>query len=159
MKCIRGSSYRDGVAAIRQFMALSKQTIMAFTPDGPRGPRRTLAPGAVFLASRLQLPVVLAGFGYGKEWRFNSWDKFAVPKPFARGRMITSPLLSVPPKLDKDGIEHYRQQLETNLTLLTKAAEDWAISGEPMCGESVVCPGPKCSLMYYGSDKRAEPIV
>ncbi len=58
---------------------------LAITPDGPRGPRRTMAPGAVFLASRLGLPLIAMGFGFDRPWRVRSaWDQFAIPRPFSR---------------------------------------------------------------------------
>jgi hypothetical protein len=69
--------------------------------------------------------------------------------------MITSPMLSVPSRLSRVGLEHYRQKFETLLTQLTIEAEDWAASGEPLAGESIVCMGPKSSLMYYGHSKKA----
>jgi lysophospholipid acyltransferase (LPLAT)-like uncharacterized protein len=156
MKCVRGSTFRGGASAAKQFLKMQPHNIIAVTPDGPRGPRRKLAVGPVFLASKLQMPIVLLGVGYDRPWRVKSWDRFAVPRPFSRGRYIWSPKLDVPANLDKNGMESFRQKYETLLTRLTDEAEDWAASGEPLLGESVVCPGPKCSLMYYGYDK---PVI
>jgi lysophospholipid acyltransferase (LPLAT)-like uncharacterized protein len=156
MKCIRGSSTRGGANAIKQFAQLREHDILAFVPDGPRGPYRHMAEGAIFLASKVQLPVVLLGVGYDRAWRMNSWDKFVVPKPFSRGRIISSPMISIPSRLTRFDREHYRQKLETLLTQLTGEAEAWAVSGEPLAGESIVCMGPKSSLMYYGYSKKAE---
>ncbi|MDR1962194.1 MAG: lysophospholipid acyltransferase family protein [Planctomycetaceae bacterium] len=154
MRCIRGSSFHGGAAAVKQFLETrSQQSIIAVTPDGPRGPRRQLAVGPIFLASKLQIPIVLLGVGYDHPWRIRSWDHFAVPRPFSRGRFIVSPKFPVPADLDKNGLDFFRQKFETLLTHLTDEAEDWAISGEPLLGESIVCPGPKCSLMYYGYNK------
>ena len=42
---------------------------LTITPDGPRGPRRQLAPGAIYLASKLGLPLVVMGYGYDRPWR------------------------------------------------------------------------------------------
>ena len=155
MKCIRGSSSHGGVSALRQFVRLPDHDILAFASDGPQGPRRYLAPGAIFLASKLQLPIVLLGIGYDRPWRMSSWDHFAIPKPFSRGRFISSPMLPIPSRLSRFDLEHYRQKIETLLTQLTEEAEAWAASGEPMAGESIVCMGPKSSLMYYGYSKKA----
>jgi lysophospholipid acyltransferase (LPLAT)-like uncharacterized protein len=155
MKCIRGSSTHGGSVALKQFVQLKDHDILAFVPDGPQGPYRHLAPGAIFLASKLQLPVVLLGVGYDRPWRMSSWDRFAVPRPFSRGRIISSPMLSIPKRLSRFDMEHYRSKLETLLTQLTDEAENWAVSGEPLAGESIVCMGPKSSLMYYGSSQKA----
>jgi lysophospholipid acyltransferase (LPLAT)-like uncharacterized protein len=155
MKCIRGSSTHGAVNALKQFVRLPDHDILAFVPDGPKGPYRHLAPGAVFLASKLQLPVVLLGVGYDRCWRMSSWDRFAIPQPFARGRIISSPMIPIPQRLSRFDLEHYKNKLETLLTQLTDEAEAWAVSGEPLAGESIVCMGPKSSLMYYGYSKKA----
>jgi len=156
MKCIRGSSSHGAVNALKQFIQLPEHDILAFVPDGPRGPYRRLAPGAIFLASKLQLPIVLLGIGYDRPWRMATWDRFAVPRPFSRGRIISSPMLRIPGRLSRNDLEHYRQKLETLLTHLTDEADSWATSGAPLSGESIVCMGPKSSLMYYGYSKQAD---
>ena len=66
---VRGSSNRGGVAALRELLAKSRQMHLTITPDGPRGPRRRMAPGPIFLASKLGLPLVLMGYGYDRPWR------------------------------------------------------------------------------------------
>jgi len=126
---VRGSSRRGGVAALRELLAKSRRMNLTITPDGPRGPRRVLAAGPVFLASKLQMPLVAMGFGYDRPWRAGSWDRFALPRPFSRARTVLSPELHIPPKLDRDGLEHYRLQTEQLLNRLTLEAEAWAESG------------------------------
>jgi len=154
MKCIR-THHSGGAAALKKFVQLPHHDILAFASDGPLGPRRHLAPGAIFLASKLQLPIVLLGIGYDRPWRMTSWDQFAVPRPWSRGRLITSPPLTIPKRLTRFDMDHYRQKIEVLLNQLTREAEDWAVSGEPVAGESIVCMGPKSSLMYYGYSKKA----
>jgi len=63
--------------------------------------------------------------------------------------------MSIPYRLTRFDREHYRQKLETLLTQLTDEAEYWAVSGQPLAGESIVCMGPQSSLMYYGYSKKA----
>ena len=83
---VRGSTNRGGVAALRELLAKSRQMHLTITPDGPRGPRRRMAPGPIYLASKLGMPLVLMGYGSDRPWRLRSWDRFAVPRPFsARG--------------------------------------------------------------------------
>jgi hypothetical protein len=126
---VRGSTRRGGAAAIRQLLRKSRRMHLAITPDGPRGPRRHLAPGAIYLASKLGLPLVLMGFGYDRPWRVNSWDRFAIPRPGSRARCVPSPEIHVPPELDRDGQEHFRLRIEQLLNRLTLEAEAWAESG------------------------------
>ncbi len=132
---VRGSSNRGGVTALRELLRRSEHMHLTITPDGPRGPRRKLAPGAVYLASRLGMPLVLMGLGYDRPWRFNSWDRFALPKPGCRARAIVSGDIYVPPDLDRDGLEHYRQRIETLLNRLTTDAEAWAESDTRRVGQ------------------------
>jgi len=126
---VRGSTSRGGVTALRRLLHQGRHLNLAITPDGPRGPRRRLAPGAVYLASRLGMPLVAMGFGYDRPWRAPSWDRFAIPRPGSRARAITSPAVHVPPDLDRKGIEHYRGKIEALLNHLTELAEHWAAGG------------------------------
>jgi len=120
---VRGSTRRGGVGALRQLLRKSQHMNLTITPDGPRGPRRHLAPGAVFLASKLGIPLVATGYAFDRPWRARSWDRFAVPRPFSRARAIPSPEIFIPPALDREGIEFYRQKVERLLNDLTAEAD------------------------------------
>ncbi|RMF88700.1 MAG: DUF374 domain-containing protein, partial [Planctomycetota bacterium] len=125
---VRGSSNRGGVAALRQLMHEQGQHL-TITPDGPRGPRRRLAAGPIYLASRLGMPLVLMGFGYDRPWRLPTWDRFALPRPFSRARAVVGPPIFIPPSLDRQQIEMHRRRVESLLCRLTTAAENWAVGG------------------------------
>jgi lysophospholipid acyltransferase (LPLAT)-like uncharacterized protein len=126
---VRGSTTRGGAAALLEMRERSRSMNLAVTPDGPKGPRRVLAPGAVFLASKLQMPLVAIAMGYDRPWRARSWDRFAVPRPFSRGRAIIGPQMHIPADLDRDALEHYRLEAESMLNRLTLEAEAWAENG------------------------------
>jgi lysophospholipid acyltransferase (LPLAT)-like uncharacterized protein len=126
---VRGSSYRGGVTALRELVRRSNRMNLTITPDGPRGPRRVLAQGPVYLASKLGLPIVAMGFGYDRPWRLRTWDQHAIPRPNSRARAVVSPEIFVPPDLSRDGIEHYRLGVESLLNRLSSEAEAWAESG------------------------------
>jgi len=126
---VRGSTRRGGVAAMRELLRKSRKMHLTITPDGPRGPRRRLAPGAVFLASKLGLPLVAMGYGYDRPWRVRSaWDHFAVPRLGSRARAVVSPAIHVPSDLDRKGLEHFRLRIEQLMNRLTSEAESWAES-------------------------------
>lgn len=139
--CVRGSTYRGGAKALWELLERSRNQHLTITPDGPRGPRRQLAQGPVYLASRLQLPLVPMGFGADRPWRANSWDRFAVPRPFSRARAVIGPPMSLPPNLDRVGLENCRQRVERLMNELTDEAETWAMAGTRKAGEVVVAPG------------------
>ena len=139
---VRGSTYRGSVSAVRTMLRESRDKHLTITPDGPRGPRRVLAQGCIYLASRLGLPLVAAGLGYDRPWRMKSWDRFAVPRPYSRARAVVSPYVHVPPDLDRDGIEHYRQRVERLLNRLTLEAEAWAEAGTRKIEQTTVFRQP-----------------
>jgi hypothetical protein len=139
---VRGSTRRGGVAAIRELLRKSRSMHLAITPDGPRGPRRRMASGPVYLSSKLGLPLVLLGFGYDRPRRVGTWDRFAIPRPSSRARCVPSPEIHVPPDLDREGQEHFRRRLEDVLNRLTLEAEAWAESGTRKIGQLPIRPGP-----------------
>jgi lysophospholipid acyltransferase (LPLAT)-like uncharacterized protein len=134
-RTVRGSTRRGGDAALRELARASRTLNLAITPDGPRGPRRCLAPGCVFLASKLNLPLVPFGIGYDRPWRMPTWDRFALPRPYSRARVVTGPRLHIPPDLDREGLEMHRQYVESLLNQLTDEAERWAASGQRRRGQ------------------------
>ena len=140
---VRGSSSRGGVASLKKLMQVGKEMNLTMTPDGPRGPRRVLAPGCIYLASRLKIPLVCLGFGYNSCWRMeNAWDRFAIPKPFAQSRMMIGRRIHIPEGLDRDGIEHYREFVQDVLEQKTVCAEHWAKTGAFLEGQQVLLPEP-----------------
>ncbi len=127
LETVRGSTHRGGTSALLELIQRGRGMSLAITPDGPRGPRRRLAQGCVYVSSRLQVPIVPIGLGYDRPWRNQrSWDKFAIPRPFSRARAIVGPRLQIPPQMKRDQIEDYRLWVEQQLTDLTQSAEDWA---------------------------------
>lgn len=128
-RSIRGSTTRGGMEAVRQMLREGRDSHLVITPDGPRGPRRQLQQGLVYLASRTGMPVVLAGVAYRNAWRMRSWDRFGVPKPFSQGACIAAEPIHVPPELERDQLEQIRQQMEVALNALTDEAQRWVDEG------------------------------
>ena len=54
------------------------------TPDGPRGPRYSIADGIVAIAKKSGKNIVCFNSIPTKYWQFKSWDKFVLPKPFGK---------------------------------------------------------------------------
>lgn len=87
-RCLSGSSTRGGVRALVGAMKALEQGIpVAFTPDGPRGPRREVKPGMLAAAVRTGRPILPIHAEADRAWRLRSWDRFMIPKPFARVRI------------------------------------------------------------------------
>ncbi len=140
---VRGSTRRGGQRAVRDLMRKSQTHHLTITPDGPRGPRRHLAAGCVYLAAKLNMPIIAIGLGYDRPWRLNTWDRFAIPRPFSRARAIPSPPLRVPPHLDREGIQRYGRRVQQILRRLTAEAEAWAAAGTRKENEVVVRPATR----------------
>ena len=97
MGTVRGSSSRGGVRALLQMAKLGRDGhSLAVTPDGPRGPRHVVQPGLLSIAARSGLPIVPLTSGARSAWRLGSWDRFEIPKPFTRLRVITGKPISIP---------------------------------------------------------------
>jgi len=133
-RTIPGSTTRGGATALLQ-MLRKDSGHLSLTPDGPRGPRRTVAQGAIYLASKSGMPLICCGYGFDRPWRANSWDRFALPRPFSRARAVASPAIEVPGDLDRDGLKEYQRRIEVTLNQLTLDAEQWATSGESRASE------------------------
>jgi lysophospholipid acyltransferase (LPLAT)-like uncharacterized protein len=130
VRTISGSTTRGGVEALRQLLRAGRGNHLALTPDGPRGPRRQVQPGLVYLAARTGLAIVPIGIGYDRPWRLRSWDRFAVPKPWSRATCVTTPPICVPADITRDQLAHYRRLVEDALNAANDAAERWAETGK-----------------------------
>lgn len=82
---VRGSSTRGGSsAALAMIEKVRAGQTAAMIGDGPRGPIYKLKPGAAYIALACQADVIPVIFAANRAWVFRSWDRFTVPKPFAR---------------------------------------------------------------------------
>jgi lysophospholipid acyltransferase (LPLAT)-like uncharacterized protein len=82
---IRGSTTRGAERALLSLVReLKAGREVAVTPDGPRGPARKFAPGALIAAQRAGVPILPIAASADRAWRLGSWDRFVIPKPFAR---------------------------------------------------------------------------
>jgi lysophospholipid acyltransferase (LPLAT)-like uncharacterized protein len=124
---VRGSTTRGGVEAMRHMLKLGRSVHLAITPDGPRGPRRRVQPGLVYLAAKTGLPIVPAGIAYDRPWRARSWDRFALPRPWSRAIAVTDELVVVPLDATREQLEEYRQRVEDMMLRLTEVAERLAV--------------------------------
>jgi lysophospholipid acyltransferase (LPLAT)-like uncharacterized protein len=85
-RTIRGSTSRGAVRALVNLVnTLRAGRDVAITPDGPRGPPHSFAPGAVIAAQRAEVPIIAVCASASRAWRLRrSWDRFLIPKPFSR---------------------------------------------------------------------------
>lgn len=109
---VRGSSTRGGVGALVDMIRLMKQGLpMAFTLDGPRGPRREAKPGALLLAKKTGNPIVPFVLKSERYWTINSWDKLQIPKPFTRVHLVVADPVYVAPDASEEEVENARKKI------------------------------------------------
>lgn len=110
-----GSSTRGGsralLGAVRELKA---GRAVAFTPDGPRGPRRQIKPGVVAAAQRGGVPIVPVHAESDRAWRLHSWDRFMIPKLRATVRITYGRPFEVMPGPEglNEGLERAVMELD-----------------------------------------------
>lgn len=119
-RVVRGSSSSGGGEALRRLVReLRRGRLLAITPDGPRGPRQRLKPGAVMAARLGGAPLLPLSAGCSRAWWLGGWDRFLVPKPFAAVRVAYGEPHVVPRDADEAELERARVRLERDLNRLT----------------------------------------
>ena len=82
---LRGSSRRGAKSVLINAIKILKEGYsVMITPDGPKGPRYSMSDGAVALALRSKLPIMVVNYQPSHYWQLKSWDRFIIPKPFAK---------------------------------------------------------------------------
>lgn len=123
-RIIRGSTGRGGIrAALEAARRVAEGGILAFTPDGPRGPHRQVQPGALFIAQKAGCPIIPAGVAAYPRKLLPTWDRYMIPLPFARGVFIFGEPIEVPHNLSDEQFEQLRQQVEQAINALEEQAE------------------------------------
>lgn len=123
----QGSSSRgaiEGLTVMAERLEQGKH--VAFTIDGPRGPRYVAKPGPVILARRTGKPISV--FHIGVQWGHTfkkSWDLFQIPFPFSRTVMFIAPPIYVPQDADSAVIHAKQAEMQAALEKVRDAAESW----------------------------------
>ena len=112
-----------GAAGLRNLIAaLANGDAIVITPDGPRGPPRTAAPGTTQLAALTGAPIIAVAGAVRPRITLKSWDHMVLPLPFGRGALVCLPPVTIPP-----------EPPPTALTTLTQALTQAADRAEALC--------------------------
>jgi lysophospholipid acyltransferase (LPLAT)-like uncharacterized protein len=123
----QGSSTRgaiEGLVVMAQ--RLEEGRHVAFTIDGPRGPRYVAKPGPVILARRTGKAISVFHIGLERAHTFTkSWDLFQLPYPFSRALMVVAPPIRVPTDADSETLKRKQAEMQTALERVRDLAESW----------------------------------
>ncbi|RMF81095.1 MAG: DUF374 domain-containing protein [Nitrospirae bacterium] len=138
IQAVRGSSTRGGARALAALVALLRrgERHVGITPDGPKGPLYQVQPGLVALAQKTGRPVLPVALSATRVHRFASWDRFLVPLPFARVRLVVGEPLRLDP--ERHRFEAERARVTAVLRRLTAEAD--RACGQPVDPELEAAP-------------------
>ena len=127
----RGSSSRGAVkGTIGLLRTLKKGAHIAFTVDGPRGPRHQVQQGVTWVASYSQHPILPFHIEARRAKKLSSWDGFQIPLPFSEVRVDIAEPMFLEKDLPEDILEAKRVELENTLNHMRENAERWTLSSE-----------------------------
>lgn len=123
----QGSSSRGGLKGLAVMARrLEEGRDVAFTIDGPRGPRYVAKPGPVMLARRTGCPIVVFHAGIETAHTFEeSWDLLQLPRPFSRGVMVVAPPIRVRERASAEEMESKHAEIQAALERVRDVAESW----------------------------------
>jgi lysophospholipid acyltransferase (LPLAT)-like uncharacterized protein len=121
---VKGSSSRNPIKALLGLRrALNDGWTVAFTLDGPRGPRHRVKPGPVGLGRSAGVPLTMFHVGVEKAWVINSWDRMMIPKPFSRVLVRFGKLIRVPSDASDEDLARYNDELQAALDRVSEFAQ------------------------------------
>jgi lysophospholipid acyltransferase (LPLAT)-like uncharacterized protein len=123
---IRGSSTRGGVKALVEMIRLMRKGLpMAFTVDGPKGPKYVAKSGACLLAKKTGNPLMPFSVECKKFWTLKTWDNLQIPKPFSRVRVIIRAPIYIAGDAGDEEIEKKRAELQSELDAAVGIGKQW----------------------------------
>ena len=121
---IRGSTGRGGVrGALQMARQVKEGGVLAFTPDGPRGPTHKVQLGVILMAEKSGAPIIPLGISANRRWLMRSWDSYMLPQPFSQTYFLVGEPIYVPPNLNEAGREAIAAQVEVATNCLEREAE------------------------------------
>ena len=125
LRAIRGSSNRTGARALKELYELiTREGISPVnTSDGPTGPLHKFKPGAIMLAQMSGAPILPLSWAADRFWQLSSWDRFIIPKPFARIVISVGEPRYIDRQLGMTELEPIQDELEETLKKLQQQAK------------------------------------
>lgn len=124
-RLVKGSSTRGAVRALLgMHTEIKAGKPVAFTIDGPRGPRYVAKPGPVLLARNTGAPILCFYIAMEKPWVLRStWDQLRIPRPFSRALLRVAALIHIPRHADAAAMERLHAEMQAALERVRDYAE------------------------------------
>ncbi len=120
----RGSPEKGGGMAVRQLIAhIRKGYSAGFIADGSQGPALVAQKGILVLAAHTQAPLIPMSMAANPCWRFKSWDRTVLAKPFSRIAIGFGSPIHVERGATPDRLEEIRIHLQNSMNELTLKCE------------------------------------
>jgi lysophospholipid acyltransferase (LPLAT)-like uncharacterized protein len=124
-KNVRGSSTRGGSVALKEMtQKIREGEPGGMLADGPLGPPRVAKTGSVVMARDAEAPLIPVLWGADRCWALNTWDRYLVPKPFARVVIFYAEPIWIPRSAQGENLEAYRQLFEKRLNQGTRWCDE-----------------------------------
>lgn len=120
---VRGSTSRGGLEAVREILS-RPELHLAMTPDGPRGPRRQMKEGIIYISSRSGRPVVPTALIGDRYWSIpGRWTNMMIPKPFSKVLLIAGTPIVIPEDLSREEMSEWAGFLQSEMERLDGLAQ------------------------------------
>jgi lysophospholipid acyltransferase (LPLAT)-like uncharacterized protein len=122
---IRGSANQSGALALRDQQRMMKDGYsIVTTADGPRGPQHEFKAGTVLMARVAGVPILPIGCAADRAWYLEKrWDRFMIPKPFARIVIAIGEPVAVPRSVALDDLEPIRLNVQQRVMSLMEESQ------------------------------------
>jgi len=113
---VRGSSTRGGFGALKELVQRIRDgAVGGMLADGPLGPARIAKKGSLIIARDAEVPLIGVVWGADRCWVMNSWDRYLIPKPFARVALFFTEPILIPTTAKGEELESYRKLFEERM--------------------------------------------
>jgi lysophospholipid acyltransferase (LPLAT)-like uncharacterized protein len=118
-RLLRGSSNQNSKQLLEEIARHAKNNLIVMTPDGPKGPIYKMKAGAVVVAQRANVPIILCGIHSSYYKLFSkSWDRFMLPLPFVKVSVKLSDPFLISSELSREEVSLKIEELEMELNTL-----------------------------------------
>ncbi|MBD3287566.1 DUF374 domain-containing protein [candidate division KSB1 bacterium] len=125
-KTVRGSSTRGGKQAFKEMLEVLKNgQECALMPDGPKGPRHSMKPGAISLSQQADAYLLPMTFACKRKIEFKSWDRFNLITPFSKAVVIYGKPLKAPPKMTPEQFKVFQEKVRQHMIENERKADEY----------------------------------